>query len=882
MKRGGSPLGAHVTVQQTVAEAKAVLAQLSKGEAVARVEQSHRGRTGRWLHELGTALLEAGETDLAEEYYRAVLEHPVAQPWPALGLAKVAEKRMDNEQLAIALRACLKRFPNHAQPYWFTSLARAESMRGHTDAAERVLAEGAARFRQSPVCGVALAELFASSDRKDEAVRVWQTVLREFPADAKPGWYIGLATQLKAAGRRDEVAAIVESLAQLFPDDAASMMYRARHALSHCDWTAAHRLSAGCLERHPDSAMPEWFNVCARAQFRRGHVKEALELWSKARTRFPDAASLVQEEATARQGLGHWAEAEQLWTDLIARNPDNANLQWHVQRLRCLSKQPLHRTLGTAVAEFEARFPGHPDGQIVILEDCGTRQLGFEAVTSVLCNALEKFPGDRRLLAIQSRIMPTSASSGDGDYSAAERDAAEGDHLALLSQWSAELDRAGETAIRKHVHDTITGRSWELGPGEAVCRFLVELKSGWSLKQARLLCEDLCTRYPGHIGMACLLAQILVELREDEQAMEIIEAVPDLCRTGECLELRAWVAVRRGHLDRAQEIWRDILSSFYFPAVHAPEPNLVPAATDARDTSPHEITAFACVRDEMANLPGFLEHHRHLGIDRFVIVDNLSTDGTNDYLRAQPDVLLYQTADSFPAAGAGMRWINWLIERHGGGRWCLFVDADENFIFPGCETTPIGDFAAWLDSQGMEGVSAFMLDVYPERLLDNGGNSASRSDCCHFDSRYDWFGLVRPPYRRPAGGIRYRLFGTQGLLHKVPFIRGGRGIYLGNHETTPMQLSNVTGALLHYKCSDLFRKAGQYTQSDPDIRAPDRVPRSMRRYRRYASKLGSLANTNLCDDALTRPLGTSSELAECGLMQAPHGYYDWLKTRSGG
>jgi hypothetical protein len=58
------------------------------------------------------------------------------------------------------------------------------------------------------------------------------------------------------------------------------------------------------------------------------------------------------------------------------------------------------------------------------------------------------------------------------------------------------------------------------------------------------------------------------------------------------------------------------------------------------------ILGFLSVRNEALRLPAMLNHHRRLGVDQFVIVDNDSDDGTRDLLAAMPDVQLY----SAPAA----------------------------------------------------------------------------------------------------------------------------------------------------------------------------------------------------------------------------------------
>ena len=71
-------------------------------------------------------------------------------------------------------------------------------------------------------------------------------------------------------------------------------------------------------------------------------------------------------------------------------------------------------------------------------------------------------------------------------------------------------------------------------------------------------------------------------------------------------------------------------------AGHAPlEIRVEPAARDAmpRRSAPSSTT-------RCSSSPAFLAHYRRLGADRFVILDDRSTDGTVAFLAAQPDVMV--------------------------------------------------------------------------------------------------------------------------------------------------------------------------------------------------------------------------------------------------
>lgn len=259
------------------------------------------------------------------------------------------------------------------------------------------------------------------------------------------------------------------------------------------------------------------------------------------------------------------------------------------------------------------------------------------------------------------------------------------------------------------------------------------------------------------------------------------------------------------------------------------------------------VDAYMVVRNEVDRLPFIFEYHRRLGVERFFVVDNDSSDGTVDYLLSQPDCLTYHTTSSFAAAGCGMDWINMMVEMHGQQRWCLFIDADELIVYPHCEFVSLPAFCNLLLESRFEGVSAIMVDMYGEHGLGDEPDASSSSllEVCPF---YDRDYVVRPKITRPLGrrfhaveaigGPRMRVFypeflqagpwrlfrarAARSLRHsrlghwlkldrsgigicppditKIPliFARPGRS-WVSNHRTTPLELAPVTTALLHFK-----------------------------------------------------------------------------------
>ncbi len=129
------------------------------------------------------------------------------------------------------------------------------------------------------------------------------------------------------------------------------------------------------------------------------------------------------------------------------------------------------------------------------------------------------------------------------------------------------------------------------------------------------------------------------------------------------------------------------------------------------------ILGAATMRNEMVRLPFFLEHHRKLGVEHFLIVENASDDGTREFLADQPDVSLWSSKRSYKKSRFGLDWLTWLMIKHAHGHWCLTLDADEIMIYPYWDTRPLAALTGWLDGQGIEAFPAMMLDMYPKGPL---------------------------------------------------------------------------------------------------------------------------------------------------------------------
>lgn len=234
---------------------------------------------------------------------------------------------------------------------------------------------------------------------------------------------------------------------------------------------------------------------------------------------------------------------------------------------------------------------------------------------------------------------------------------------------------------------------------------------------------------------------------------------------------------------------------------------------------PDDILAVTVLRNEVERLPYFLSHHRALGVRHFLMVDNASTDGSPEYLWAQPDVSLWQSADGYKRSRFGMDWLSWLLLRYGHGHWCLTVDADELFIYPYWDSRDLRALTAWLDSGGIEAYPAMMLDLYPRgRLADQ--TYAPGSDPTALLQWFDRgnYTITRQPRMGNLwiqGGVRARVFFSNDprrapTLTKLPLVKWNRRyVYVNStHSALPPRLNrfydNVggeagSGLLLHSK-----------------------------------------------------------------------------------
>ncbi|HKY91031.1 MAG TPA: glycosyltransferase family 2 protein [Nevskiaceae bacterium] len=237
-----------------------------------------------------------------------------------------------------------------------------------------------------------------------------------------------------------------------------------------------------------------------------------------------------------------------------------------------------------------------------------------------------------------------------------------------------------------------------------------------------------------------------------------------------------------------------------------------------------ERVLVCCARNEMPRFPSFLRHYRKLGIDHFIVIDNQSTDGLEEYLAAQPDASVWRAEGSYKRSNFGMDWCNHLLNRHCSGKWCVTVDPDELLVYPYCEDRDLRSLTAYMTSVGQQALFTVLVDAYgrgrlSETQLTPDGDPFTI--CPHFD-RFNLTQRFDPRYQNfwIQGGVRMRRFFPSDpmkapALNKVPLVKWRRGLYYisSMHHLNDPTLNctvrtdhrAVSGVLLHFKYLSLLR-----------------------------------------------------------------------------
>jgi hypothetical protein len=224
--------------------------------------------------------------------------------------------------------------------------------------------------------------------------------------------------------------------------------------------------------------------------------------------------------------------------------------------------------------------------------------------------------------------------------------------------------------------------------------------------------------------------------------------------------------------------------------------------------APDEIRLFLTARNESLRLPYFFKHYRSIGVDRFFVIDNNSTDDTESLLLSQEDTHVFHTKESFRMESI---WKDFLLHRYGMGHWCVIVDADELLAYPHRDTLELRGLCEYLDQEDYTAMHCMLLDVYsdkPFRLTEYERGGDPLLAVPYFDPElphkieYEYVNCSNSiGFLYKGGGMRERVFGSQVVNSKFPLVKFQPQTYLtwGFHRISGSSMADVQGVLFHTK-----------------------------------------------------------------------------------
>ena len=674
--------------------------------------------------------------------------------------------------------------------------------------------------------------------------------------DAQTQWAFSLASD--GTSHQTLVAMIIGALEAERPDIAKN---RLNEIETHLDpipvWQLGHKIllaasETGAAHTHLETGgghMPPEVKARFKAQIllAENRFKEVLDLCMNGLA--GSSSDLLSIRIRALHGLGRYKQVE----DLIAAQrdyyPDEAWIDVELARnATAMRDRPLAVARWRQVANRRdaslSHLRGYVEALLANLDVNDARQAIAEA------EAAGSLP------AASTRSLSARVAAALSDYDEA---------MEILE--TAIEDFGGESSRAS------LARLWMESSAVAFSKYQLGEGQEWFERHVEFI-RMAHSHHPVSIRIRMLLVHALVRCGAVDEALTEIERLPDGNRP-EVLRLGIWAAHARGKAERTRELWNIRKRLHYIPQLEDGPSARLRRLDENPTPRPDAVTLYSLVRDERLRLPWFLDHYRRLGIRHFVMIDNASTDGSTQYLRDCPDVTLYATSDNFIGAYDGMVWINHLKAMLNPDGWAVYADTDEALVYDGCETRLLPDLIELLEGEGAEAFTGYMLDMFSPTPASSADMDAADTD---YTSRYPAYlptvfstPSITCPYRTHNGGVR-SLFGTKHDLTKTPLVKNSAGVAFlrSSHDITPARVSNMSGALLHYKITD-----GLAAQAQAVVADKMRSINCHFRYRKYAQAgdLGDLLKPVL-DDA--RVYSGSRSLVETGMIPA----LPWTETLS--
>ena len=232
-----------------------------------------------------------------------------------------------------------------------------------------------------------------------------------------------------------------------------------------------------------------------------------------------------------------------------------------------------------------------------------------------------------------------------------------------------------------------------------------------------------------------------------------------------------------------------------------------------------ELVVLVLLRNGRPYIKPFVEHYFSLGVKHIVFLDNGSTDGTIEALKAYDDQNVTVLRTGVPYKRYNVAFKRYLVERFGQGRWTLSVDIDELFEYPYSNVVSLKALLRYLNEHSYTAVVTYMLDMFPETLLPAESPAAEYEDLKELHRFYEISDVRTWDYNDGGdignvvaneeidvlrGGVMQRIFRTSPLLFKHPLLFLDEKLKphdLSDHWVGNASIADFTAVFLHYKLS---------------------------------------------------------------------------------
>lgn len=293
----------------------------------------------------------------------------------------------------------------------------------------------------------------------------------------------------------------------------------------------------------------------------------------------------------------------------------------------------------------------------------------------------------------------------------------------------------------------------------------------------------------------------------------------------------------------------------------------------------NEIRLFCILKNEINKLPYFFNFYRELGVDRFIIIDNSSNDGSLEFCLKQQNTHIFKTTEPYTSH---WYWMENMLDDYAINHWCVVVDADEILHYPGIESLKLKQFCQYLESEQSTALRCLLLDMYARETLAEGSYKAGQNPlelCNYFDNEFETVEhslLNKKTFRSYTttifkGGMRKRVFGLNNIcISKVPLFKYLPQTYLsqGMHGIDEAEVSKLQGVVFHFKYLEDFkaRAVKQLSESKLDKTVENE-------YKAYSKTDQEF----FCQDSVK--LESDKQLIDLNMMKTSEEFKDFLSNR---